>query len=118
MGELTDYLEGLDEPARGALTHVCDVARQAVPGLDEGRSYGVPALIHQRNPLVGVQATAKHLSVIPYSSEVVAAVAPELEGFSVTKGTIHFTPEHPVPDSVLRRMVELRKAEIDARACR
>lgn len=118
MGELTDYLDGLDEPARGTLTHVCDVARATVPGLEEGRSYGVPALIHQRNPLVGVQATAKHLSVIPYSSEVVAAVAPDLEGFSLSKGTIRFSSDQPIPDAVLARIIELRRAEIDAKACR
>jgi uncharacterized protein YdhG (YjbR/CyaY superfamily) len=118
MGELSDYLDGLDEPARAALTHVCDVARRAVPGLVEGRSYGVPALLHQRNPLVGVQATAKHLSVIPYSAEVVAAVAPELEGFSLSKGTIRFSAEQPIPDAVLARIVDLRRAEIDAKACR
>ena len=118
MGELTEYLDGLDEPARGALTQVCDLARRLVPGLEEGRSYGVPALIHQRNPLVGVQATAKHLSVIPYSAEVVAAVAPDLEGYSLSKGTIRFSADRPVPDAVLTRVIELRRAEIDAKACR
>lgn len=118
MGELSDYLAGLEEPARSALDHVCELARQLVPGLEEGRSYGVPALIHQRNPLVGVQATAKHLSVIPYSSEVVAAVAPDLAGFSLSKGTIRFTADAPIPDEVLSRVIELRRAEIDARVCR
>lgn len=117
MGELTEYLDGLDEPARGALRHVCDLAHRLVPGLEEGRSYGVPALIHQRNPLVGVQSTAKHLSVIPYSAEVVAAVAPDLEGYSLSKGTIRFSADSPVPDAVLTRVIELRRAEI-ARACR
>lgn len=116
MGELSDYLDGLDEPARGALTHVCDVARETVPSLEEGRSYGVPALIHQRKPLVGVQAAAGHLSVIPYSSEVVAAVASALTGFSLSKGTIRFSADAPIPDEVLRRIIELRRTEIDARA--
>lgn len=67
---------------------------------------------------MGVQATAKHLSVIPYSAEVVAAVAPELEGFSLSKGTIRFSAEQPIPDAVLARIVDLRRAEIDAEACR
>lgn len=118
MGEVTDYLAGLDEPDRGALRHVVDLAQRLVPGLEEGRSYGVPALIHQRNPLVGVQATAKHLSLFPYSSAVVAAVAPDLDGFSLSKGTIRFTADRPVPDAVLTRVIELRRAEIDAKACR
>ena len=118
MGELTEYLAGLDTAERAALEHVCDVARGLVPGLTEGRSYGVPALIHQRSGLVGVLATAKHLSVFPYSSAVVAAVADDLATFSLSKGTIRFTVDRPIPDDVLTRVVALRRAEIDAKACR
>ena len=118
MGELSDYLDGLDEPTRTALAHVRDVALALVPEAEEGRSYGVPALIHRRKPLVGVQAQAGHLSLFPYSSDVVAAVADQLDGFSLSKGTIRFTAERPVPDAVLTRIVELRCDEIEGGARR
>jgi uncharacterized protein YdhG (YjbR/CyaY superfamily) len=44
---------------------------------------------------------------------VVDAVAPELEGYSLSKGTIRFSPEQPLPTGVVDRVVELRRAEID-----
>jgi uncharacterized protein YdhG (YjbR/CyaY superfamily) len=115
MGELSDYLGGLGEPARSVLTHIRDVATGLVPGVEEGRSYGIPALIHRGKPLLGLQVTARHLSLFPYSSAVVAAVAGDLGGFSLSKGTIRFTPERPIPDAVLTRVVELRRGEIDAK---
>jgi uncharacterized protein YdhG (YjbR/CyaY superfamily) len=43
---------------------------------------------------------------------VVDAVAPRLAGFSLSKGTVRFTPGHPVPDDVVEEMVRLRLAEI------
>jgi uncharacterized protein YdhG (YjbR/CyaY superfamily) len=42
----------------------------------------------------------------------VEAVAEELAGFSLSKGTIRFTPETPVPEPVIERLIRLRLAEI------
>jgi uncharacterized protein YdhG (YjbR/CyaY superfamily) len=39
-------------------------------------------------------------------------VADDLAGFSLSKGTIRFTPENPVPEPVLRSVIKLRLAEI------
>jgi uncharacterized protein YdhG (YjbR/CyaY superfamily) len=61
---------------------------------------------------VGVVRAAKHLSLFPFSPAVIDAVARRLEGYSLSKGTIRFTPEHPLPDDVLEEIVRLRRAEI------
>lgn len=113
MGVLGDYLGRLDSPVRVTVERIYTRAGELVPGLEEGVSYGVPALIYHGRPLVGVQPSAKHLSLFPYSAEVVEAVVADLKGFSVSKGTIRFTPEHPIPDVVLTRIIELRRDEID-----
>ena len=112
MGELTAYLESLPSPQREVLQRVVDVARRAAPEAQEGRSYGMAALRLAGKPLVGVTASAKHLSLFPFSPAVIEAVAPELEGFSLSKGTIRFTVDRPVPDPVLERVVSLRLAEL------
>ena len=43
---------------------------------------------------------------------MIDAVAGRLEGYSLSKGTIRLTPDHPVPDDVLEEIVRLRRAEI------
>ena len=43
-----------------------------------------------------------------------SAVGGELDGYSWSKGTIRFTPEHPLPDSLVDRVILLRRDEIDA----
>ena len=72
----------------------------------------MPALKFEGKPLLGVVAAAKHLSIFPFSPAVIDAVAGRLEGYSLSKGTIRFTPDHPVPDDVLEEIVRLRRAEI------
>jgi uncharacterized protein YdhG (YjbR/CyaY superfamily) len=59
-----------------------------------------------------VTASAKHLSVFPFSPEVVEGVRERLAGYSLSKGTIRFTPDQPLPDDVVEDIVRLRLAEI------
>jgi uncharacterized protein YdhG (YjbR/CyaY superfamily) len=81
-------------------------------GSVDGVSYGMPALKVHGKPLIGVTASAKHFSVFPFSSEVVAAVASRLDGFFVSKGTIRFAPDRAIPGEVLAEIVRLRLLEI------
>ena len=118
MGEVSDYLAGLDEPARGILTGIVDRVRELVPDAEEGSSYGMAALRYRGRPLFAAVEMQDHLSVFPFSPAAVEAVAPELEGYSLSKGTIRFGVDQPLPAGVVDRLVELRRAEIDAALAR
>jgi uncharacterized protein YdhG (YjbR/CyaY superfamily) len=113
VAEVDDYLAGLDEPARTVLAGIYAKARSIVPDAEQGRSYGMPALRYRRKPLVSAIETKRHLSLFPFSGKVVAAVAPDLDGFDLSKGTIRFSAERPLPDDIVTRVVELRRAEIE-----
>lgn len=84
-----------------------------VPNAEEGRSYGLPAFRYRGRPLLGVRASKDHLSVFPFSSAVVAVVREELAGFDISKGTVRFTPDRPIPDSALEHLVSRRLREIE-----
>ena len=112
MGELSEYLDTVSGADRAALAHVRDLALQECPEAEEGRSYGMAALRYRGKPLLGFVAAKAHLSVFPFSPAAVDAVAPELEGFSLSKGTIRFTADHPLPDDVVRELVRVRIAQI------
>ena len=113
MGALTAYLEDLDPDRRSALQRVVDIARRVAPEAQEGTSYGMPALRLAGRPLIGVAAARAHLSLFPFSPAVVEAVSGDLEGFALSKGTIRFSVDHPLPDAVVERVVGLRRAEIE-----
>ncbi|MCU1519344.1 MAG: hypothetical protein JWQ75_4065 [Pseudarthrobacter sp.] len=112
MGTVDDSLADVPEPGRSSLQHVIGIARAVVPDAEEGMSYGMPALKVGGKPLIGVVAAVKHLSIFPFSPAVIDAVAHRLKGYSLSKGTIRFTVDRPVPDDVVEDIVRLRLAEI------
>lgn len=114
MGDVTDYLATIDGPERDAVAHVLDRARALVPGAEEGRSYGMPALRYRGSPLLSVMVTKHHLGLYPFSPAVLEGVADHLTGFRRTKGSVSFQPDAPLPDEVVDAIVAARVEEIDA----
>jgi uncharacterized protein YdhG (YjbR/CyaY superfamily) len=115
MSEMDDYLDGLAQEEREALARVRAVVERVAPDAAEGVSYGIPAYLHAGRPLLGFRAAKRHLSVFPFSPAAVEAVEDRLEGFDLSKGTIRFTADRPVPADVLADLIVARKDEIDAK---
>jgi uncharacterized protein YdhG (YjbR/CyaY superfamily) len=112
---MDEYLDGLPQEQRDSLQRVRAVVKRVAPDAEEGVSYGMPAYLYAGSPLLGFRAAKKHLSVFPFSPAAVEAVKDRLEGFDLSKGTIRFTPDRPVPEDVLADLIRARKAEIEAR---
>jgi uncharacterized protein YdhG (YjbR/CyaY superfamily) len=104
--------DGWPDDALDAMQHVADLARAAVPDAVIGKSYGAPAMLVDGKALIGVSRGAQHLSVVPFSPPAIEAVKGELDGFTASKGVIRFTPDAPLPDDVVVRLIALRLAEI------
>lgn len=113
MGTIDDYLDQLDPADRAVVGHVYDVVRAALPGVEQGTSYGMPALLYRGKALISVMRTKKHIGVYPYSGRVPAVVAETVEELDYDKGTIRFQPDRPLPDDTIRAIVAARVAEID-----
>jgi uncharacterized protein YdhG (YjbR/CyaY superfamily) len=112
MGAVDDYFTGLGAPERAAFERVRAVAEEQAPDAEQGTSYGMAALRHRGKPLLGFKAAKDHLSVFPFSPAAVDAVRDRLTGFSLSKGTIRFTADTPLPDDVVRDLVRQRMTEI------
>ena len=111
---MDDYLDGLAPEQKAALSRVREIVAELVPDAEEGTSYGMPAFIYAGRPLLGFRAAKQHLSIFPFSPAAIEAVADQLAGFDLAKGTIRFTPDHPVPQAVLADLVRHREREIAA----
>lgn len=104
-----EYLEGIPEPARCTLEKVRSAIRSMVPPeAIEIISYGIPAFKH-RKILVWYAAFSKHCSLFPGSS-VIEAFKKDLKGYVISKGTIQFPVDQPLPAALVRRMVKARLA--------
>ena len=116
MGTIDDYLTDLVPADRDAIDRIYAIARREAPSAEQGKGYGMPALVYGGKPLLSVMRAKKHIGIYPFSPDAVAAVSGLLEGhpgISVDKGTIRFQPEHPLPEDVLVSLVRARLAQID-----
>src|SRR5271154_2379130 len=94
--DVDEYLAGIPEPARSTLKKMRAAIRSIVPAeTSEIISYGIPAFKHKR-VLVWFAAFSNHCSLFP-SAAVVEMFKKELKDFSVSKGTIHFPLDKPLP---------------------
>lgn len=97
------YLDALPPEQREPLQRLREVILSAAPGAVEAISYGIPTFKVKGKAVSHLAAAAKHLSFHP--GDISGAFSEELAGFSTGKGTIRFTPDRPIPDELVRRIV-------------
>lgn len=109
-----EYLAGVPEPARTTLNKIRAVIRSAAPPeATETISYGMPAFKHN-GVLVWFAAFSNHCSLFPTAS-VIDALRVDLRGFRISKGTVQFPTDKPLPASLVKKMVKLRVAQSEGR---
>lgn len=110
-----EYLARVPAEMRAALEDLRKTIRAAAPGADEVISYQIPAF-RLHGPLVYYAAFRDHCSFFVASPAARRAFAAELKPFAGGKGTVHFTPDRPLPVDLITRIVKARVAENEARA--
>lgn len=109
--DIDEYLAAVPEPARGTLEKLRATIRSAAPAeATEAISYRIPTFKY-KGGLLAFAAFSKHCSLFPMSYSVIKMFKNELRGFDVSKGTIHFTAEKPLPDALVKKLVKARVAE-------
>lgn len=120
MTAVDDHLATCRPADREALEHVRALVHVELPGVVEVLSYRLPAfaLAEGSAKIVvgGFSAGSRFLSWHPFSGGPIAALAAELPGFETTKGSVHCTPDHMLPDELVRRLLRTRLAEIGVTA--
>jgi uncharacterized protein YdhG (YjbR/CyaY superfamily) len=104
------YLAGVAEPFRIPLRHLRALIREEAPDAVEAIGYGIPTYKLDGN-LVHFAAFKNHMSFFPGSATHNEILKDALAGYKLAKGTIRFTPDKPLPDDVVRKIVRLRIAE-------
>ena len=107
------YLARLPRMQRDVLEHVRAVIARTVPDAEETISYGMPAFRRAGRFLLSYAGWKRHCSLYPLSDEFLATHRAELEGFGRTKGSVHFTPDRPLPDDLLEELARSEAARAD-----
>src|SRR4051812_2190574 len=110
--EIDQYLAALDEPKRSTLEALRQSILDVVPDAEQCISYGMPAFKVQGKTVAGFAAFKDHLSYLPHSGSVIGELGDELAGYRSTKGSLRFGIDEPLPDGLVRRLIETRMRQL------
>src|SRR5439155_24482239 len=111
INTVEEYFAAVPEPARSALEKMRTLIRSVVPkDTTEVISYRIPAFKHKKI-VVWYAAFSNHCSLFPTAS-VIAKFKDELKSYTISKGTVQFPLDKPIPSALLKRMVKARLADM------
>ena len=110
--EIDRYLATLDEPKRSTLEALRKSILEVVPDAEQCISYGVPAFKVQGTTVAGFAAFKQHLSYLPHSGSVLPALADDVARYEMTKGSLHFAIDKPLPRRLVKKLVTTRMREL------
>lgn len=111
MNVIDDYMSGLDELAASHIRVVIDTIRAAAPMASETISYGMPTFKINGKNAVHCAAHARHTGLYP-GPDAIVTFGPELVTYKHSKGAVQFPYSDAVPIELIRRIVELRVAQL------
>ncbi len=114
---IDEYLAHVPEPGHSTLQNIRATIRSVVPrDATETISYGIPAFRH-KEVLVWFAAFADHCSLFP-TGAMIEEFKGQLKGYTISKGTIQFPLDKPIPATLIKKMVKGRLAYIAAKSRR
>ena len=109
--EIDGYLASVGEPKRSTLEALRRSILEVVPDAEQCISYGMPAFKLRGKTIAGFAAFKSHLSYLPHSGSVIPRLANETEGYTKTKGSLHFSADKPLPEKLVKALLEARMAD-------
>ncbi len=109
--EVDEYLRALDDPKRGTLEALRRTILKVVPEAEEVISYGVPAFRVDGRIVAGFAAFKDHLAYLPFSGSVLGRLGDELERYTMTKSSLHFPVDRPLPEPLVKKLIAARRAQ-------
>ena len=114
--QVDHYLAGIEEPKRTTLQRLRATILEIIPGAEQAISYNIPAFRVGGKTVAGFAAFKDHLSYLPFSGSVLEQLRDELEGYTRTKGALHFPVDRPLPKALVKKLIETRLAEVGRRS--
>jgi uncharacterized protein YdhG (YjbR/CyaY superfamily) len=110
---IDEYLQTVSPEHRTALEKLRKTIRSAAPKAKECISYQIPTF-KQNGMLVSFAAWGKHCAFYP-GAQPIELHNDELKNFELSKGTIRFQPDKPIPQALIRKMVKERIAQNESK---
>ena len=111
-----EYIATQPETVQPILERVRGTIRKAVPRAEEVISYQIPAYKMNGGAVLYFAGWKQHYSLYPASDRLVKAFKGDLARYTVSKGTIRFPLDQPVPAKLIADIAKFRAKETADRA--
>jgi uncharacterized protein YdhG (YjbR/CyaY superfamily) len=112
--DIDEYIARYPADVQETLQKLRTAIREAAPEAEEAISYQIPTFCWHGN-LVHFAAYKKHVGFYPTPSGI-EHFRDELSGFKLSKGTVQFPLDQPIPFDLVTRIVKFRVQENRERA--
>jgi uncharacterized protein YdhG (YjbR/CyaY superfamily) len=109
-----EYISTFPPKTKKALTEIRSVIQKAAPTAEETISYNIPAF-RLDGMLVWYAGYKEHIGLYP-RPDVILIFKKELTNYKLSKGTIQFPLDQPLPSALITKIVKYRIAENKAAA--
>lgn len=110
-----DYFITLSTEQRSELERVQEIVQATVPDSELVISYGIPTIRYKGKNLIHFAAFKAHMSIFP-GAEAVELLKDQLAGYKVSKGTIQYSLEQPLPDRIIVEATNISLKAINSHA--
>ena len=115
FASVEDYLASLDPVKARTARAILDCILTAFPETEETIAWNVPQIKRGKEYVFGLSAAKEHLTLNPWSDEVLNDFRARLEkSFVVLKSTFHVPVDWDVDPALLSALVRARLAELDS----
>lgn len=115
MTEIDDYFAAQPEPQRTTLLRTWADFQAVVANGVEGMSYGMPTLKIDGKSIGSLAGFKAHCSYFPHSGGILGELTDILTPYEVSKGTLRFPIDQPLPPNVLAALVRARISQLGAK---
>lgn len=105
-----EYISREPEIVQEKLKQFRSIVKEIAPMAEERISYGMPGYFY-KGALVYFGGFKNHVSLFGTASGVIKKFAKELKGYKMSKGTIQFPLDKPLPVGLIKRIVQERVSE-------
>jgi uncharacterized protein YdhG (YjbR/CyaY superfamily) len=111
MTVIDDFLAQVAEPQRSVLIELRLLILEFIPDADECIAYNIPCFKVNGKGIAGFDTYKNHNSYFPFSGQVFREMPEGLEGYELTKGSLHFSKDECLPRELVKRLIEVRLAQ-------
>jgi uncharacterized protein YdhG (YjbR/CyaY superfamily) len=109
------YIAVYPKETQVVLKKIYELIHSLVPSAEEKISYGIPTFKLKGKNLVHFAAYAHHIGFYP-GSEAIGVFEDELKGYVLSKGTVQFQLDEPIPYEMITKITKFRIKVVEQEA--